>query len=149
MMSLSKTLFIRGLQCHKSLWLYKYCKDLIPPTPPGQQAIYDEGARIGELARTYFTNGKLIAEDYSQIQKAIVSTKSAVKAGESTLFEAAVLSDQTLVRVDILNRSNGSVSKWDLIEVKGSTEQKDVHLPDLAVQYHVLQSAGFPVNRAY
>jgi hypothetical protein len=33
--------------------------------------------------------------------------------------------------------------------VKSSTSVKDVHLPDVAIQYHVLQGSGLDINRAF
>ena len=39
-------------------------------------------------------------------------------------------------RVDILERLNDG--RWNLIEVKSSTSVKEVHLPDVAIQYYVL-----------
>jgi len=52
--SLSKTQFIRGLQCHKSLWLLK--DGMIKPKAPSesQQTIFDEVTRVGEDAQKLF-----------------------------------------------------------------------------------------------
>ena len=52
--SLSKTQFIRGLQCHKSLWLLK--DGMIKPKAPSesQQTIFDEVTRVGEEAQKLF-----------------------------------------------------------------------------------------------
>jgi len=33
--------------------------------------------------------------------------------------------------------------------VKSSTSVKDVHLPDVAIQYYVLQGSGLDINRAF
>jgi len=40
------------------------------------------------------------------------------------------------IRVGILERLNDG--RWNLIEVKSSTSVKEVHLPDVAIQYYVL-----------
>ena len=44
---LSKSTFIRGLQCEKSLYLYKHHYKLKDPTPSSLQAVYDQGKNIG------------------------------------------------------------------------------------------------------
>ncbi|MCR4287580.1 MAG: DUF2779 domain-containing protein [Deltaproteobacteria bacterium] len=49
-----------------------------------------------------------------------------------------------LVIVDILHRG---AEGWEIYEVKSSTEVKDVHLYDLAVQYHVLKCCGLDISR--
>ena len=45
--NLSKSQYLRGLQCHKSLWLLK--EDKIKPKAPSEssQVIFDEGTRSG------------------------------------------------------------------------------------------------------
>jgi hypothetical protein len=68
---------------------------------------------------------------------------SSVKA----IFEAAFLQEGVRVRVDILERLESG--EWNLIEVKSSTSTKDVHVPDVSVQYHVLEAAGVKVGGAF
>ena len=41
---LSKSTFIRGLQCEKSLYLYKHHYKLKDPTPTSLQAVFDHGS---------------------------------------------------------------------------------------------------------
>jgi hypothetical protein len=57
---LSKSKYLRDLQCHKSLWLTKEGK--IKPKTPSEslQVIFDEGTRVGEEAQKLFPDGKLI-----------------------------------------------------------------------------------------
>lgn len=143
---LSKSQYIRGLQCHKSLWLYRHRRDLIPPTPPSLQLIFDQGHKIGELAWQRFPGGRLIAEDHLQIPKAVAATETAVADGAATIYEAAAIFDRVLVRPDILIRKGNA---WDMVEVKGSTEVKDVYLDDVAIQKYVLDGAGLPVRRCF
>ena len=54
---LSKSTFIRGLQCEKSLYLYKHHYKLKDPTPTSLQAVFDQGTNIGILAQELFPNG--------------------------------------------------------------------------------------------
>jgi predicted RecB family nuclease len=66
--------------------------------------------------------------------------------GVPAIYEAGFLHDSVRIRVDVLERPPDG--KWNLIEVKSSTSAKDEHLPDVAVQYRVLQGLGLEVARA-
>lgn len=141
----SKSQFVRGLQCERSLWLYRNRKDLIPAVDPAKQMIFDQGHEVGVLAHARFPGGTLIEEDHTAQEAALSSTKKAVAKGAKALYEAAALFDHVLVRADILVK-NGAA--WDLVEVKSSTAVKDVYLCDVAIQRHVLEGAGFKIERA-
>ncbi|MCI0807404.1 MAG: DUF2779 domain-containing protein, partial [Chloroflexi bacterium] len=54
---LSKSTFLRGLQCHKSLYLNRYRRDLRDPIGPELQAVFATGREVGELARGLFPGG--------------------------------------------------------------------------------------------
>jgi len=44
---LSKSLYIRGLQCHKSLYLEKFHRDIKAEITTGKQALFDSGHIVG------------------------------------------------------------------------------------------------------
>ena len=48
-MHLSKSQYVRGLQCHKSLWLYKHMQDAITPPDQHKLSIFETGNRVGKL----------------------------------------------------------------------------------------------------
>jgi hypothetical protein len=144
-MRLSKTRYLRGLQCPKSLWLQQFRPDLRAAVSPGLQHIFDQGRRVGELARRRFPGGTLVAADHEHIGEALQQTAAALKAGAETLFEAAFACDDVLVRPDVLVKAGAG---WDLIEVKASTEVKDVYLPDVALQRFALAGSGLRVRKA-
>lgn len=145
---LSKSQYTRGLQCHKSLWLYRNRRDLIPAVGDGQQMIFDQGQVVGLLAHQRFPGGVLIAEDHTQSTEAVASTLAANKAGARAIYEAGAIHENVLVRADIIVRTKDKKA-WDLIEVKSSTEVKDVYLHDVAVQRYVLKGAGFPIRKCF
>ena len=146
--SLSKSQYIRGIQCYKALWLYRHRKDLIPEVAESQQMIFDQGHEVGVLAQKRFPGGVLIAENHTQTAQALASTQVAVRAGAQILYEAGVVHDNVLVRADIIKRTKDNKA-WDLIEVKSSTAVKEVYLNDVAVQRYVLEGAGFPIRKCY
>ena len=103
--SLSKSKYLRGLQCHKSLWLKKDGK--IKPTPVSKlsQIIFDEVTRVGEEAQKLFSGGKLIKYEGSTFDEKIAKTKEWLASGESTIYEAKLKFDNILV-MDVLKLRN-------------------------------------------
>jgi hypothetical protein len=144
---LSKSRFLAGLQCPLRLWYQCFDRQLAREVSHGQQALFDTGHEVGELATRSYPGGRLIEEEYYRHPQAVKSTRAAMDNSEITaIFEAAFVFNGVRIRVDILERlENGS---WNLVEVKSSTSAKDVHLPDVAVQYYVLQGCGLTINRA-
>ena len=142
--SISKSQYMMGLQCVKRLWLYNYRKDLMPPIPPDQQLILDQGTEVGKLAHKYFKNGKLVAYDHTQLPQAVEETKELMKNGTEVIYEGTFAFNNVLVRCDVLGKNkNGS---WNLIEVKSTTKVHDEHYPDTAIQKYVLEGNGLRVN---
>lgn len=142
---LSKSQYLRGLQCAKALWLYNHEPGLRADPSPGLQRIFDQGHSIGALARALYPEGRLISAGREHLDAALAQTAQALREGVGALFEPAFVHDGVLVRPDILLRMGET---WELIEVKGSTEVKDNHLQDLAVQRYVLKSAGLDIRQA-
>ncbi len=150
---LSKSKFLSGLQCHKRLYLEIHEPQLATPPDAGTQAILDMGSDVGALARTRFPGGRLVTAGYRQTEAALAQTAQLMAdTSVPALFEAAILADGVLIRVDILERvphAGGDVAAWRLIEVKSSTKVKDVHLDDLALQRHVLLKAGLAIESSH
>jgi predicted RecB family nuclease len=144
---LSKSRFLAGLQCHLRLWNQCFERELIPEVPPSQQAIFDAGHEVGELATRLYPGGLLIDEAYYQHKQAVQSTLKAMQNPDvNAIYEAAFVYDGVRIRADILERlDDGS---WNLVEVKSSTSVKAVYYPDVAVQYYVLEGCGLKINRA-
>ncbi len=141
---LSKSRYTAGLQCHRLLWWRVHEPDapeLVPDA--GTQAIFDQGTRIGALARTYVPGGTLIDLPYDRFQEKVEATSAALAAKAPAIYEASFSADRVFVAVDILERLRGG---FGLIEVKSSTSAKPEHVPDAAVQAHVLAQAGLEVR---
>lgn len=142
---LSKSQFIRGLQCHKSLWLYRHRPDLRQQPGATQQAIFDSGSDVGLLAQQLFPGGVLVPFADLSYEEQLDQTRKAIADGVETIYEATFVYDDIFVKVDILHKgANG----WELYEVKSSTGCKDVYLNDIAVQCRVIEGSGIPVARA-
>jgi len=142
---LSKSRFTTGLQCDKRLWLSVHEKDAPElETAPAQQAIFDRGHQVGELARTYVPGGVLIDLPHYEIRERVAATERALRDGAKVVYEASFVADDVFVAVDILHRRG---RRWTVTEVKSTCKVKAEHIPDAAVQTHVVRRAGLDVAR--
>ena len=142
---LSKSQYLRGLQCRKSLWLYRNRLELRTPPDEAQQAVFATGTEVGLLAQKLFPGGTAVAFEGSTFDEKVARTKELIDSGTETIYEATFSFDDVLVMVDILHYG---VRGWELYEVKSSTEVKDVHVADVAVQYYVLNGNGLRIAKA-
>ena len=143
---LSKSLFLRGLQCPKSLYLYKTQPDLRDPVSDAQEAIFQAGTNVGIVAQGLFSGGKVIPYDGLSLDGQLKLSQAEIAAGTPVLYESAFQFDKVFVKADILRKVG---DQWDLYEVKGSTGIKEVYLNDIALQYYVLKNSGLPIRKAY
>ena len=145
---ISKSQYLKGIQCPKALWLYRNRRDLAPAISEARQFIFDTGHEVGVLARKYFGEGVEITDPYYKIKQAIQSTIRAVRDGRELIFEATACSDTgAYSRIDILKKVSGA-NTWDLIEVKSSTGVKDYHIDDMALQRHAFSGAGYRIRKS-
>lgn len=142
---LSKSTFIRGNQCLKSLYLNKKRPFLRDKLSPEQLAKYKRGSRLGVLARQLFPGGiDLTPRSPSQYQKRVLETAEIIRQrNHNTLYEAVFQYDQLLIMLDILYQKDG---KWYGYEVKSSLKISDTYLLDAAFQYYVITNAGLKLH---
>ena len=141
---ISKSKFLSGLQCRKLLWNVYNAKHLIPEPDAQTQAIFDQGHQVGKLAKQLFPGGIEICGDVHDFEEILIRSKQALKQ-RRPLYEAAFSFSGGFARADILNPV--SDDEWDLVEVKSTSELKDIHLYDIAFQVYVLAGAGLKIRR--
>ena len=141
-MALSKSLYIRGLQCEKSLWLKKKKPGVLQAPDDGKQAVFDTGTSVGELACELFGGGSRI-EYTGDFNAQMAKTKELIERGTKVIYEATFCFDGILVMVDILCICEDSLV---INEVKSSTSVKDVYIDDASIQYYVISSLGYKVS---
>ncbi|MGB5867201.1 MAG: DUF2779 domain-containing protein, partial [Arcobacteraceae bacterium] len=143
-MNLSKSLYTKGIQCPKALWLKKYKPSVLTPPDEQAQAIFETGNIVGDLACKLFPDGKEVpyTTNYDEM---IFTTKDWIEEGVSNIYEATFSYEGILIMVDILKVEDDGVS---IYEVKSSTEVKDIYLHDVSIQYYVLQNLGFNIKSA-
>ncbi len=141
---LSKSTFLYGAQCQKRLFFHKFRRELIPEISDEQQAIFDTGTSVGELARELFPGGIDASPPTPfEYQKSVKFTSQLISSGERILYEAAFQHEGVLAAIDMLVKRNG---KWKAYEVKSSTSVKDINLTDAALQYHVITNSGIELS---
>lgn len=141
----SKSLYTRGLQCPKSLWLKKRKPSVLTAPSSSKEAIFSNGDDVGTLAHSLFPNGKEIEFEGSSFDEKIRQSKEWIEQGESVIYEATFKYDDVLVMVDILVFKEG---KAHIYEVKSSTSLKEVYKNDVAIQYYVLSGLGYEIGSA-
>lgn len=149
---LSKSLYTRGLQCSKSLWLKKYKKDVLTPPDEATKAAFKRSNVVGELACKLFPDGKEVPFHGTTLNEKIELTKKWMGEGVKNIYEATFKYEGVLVMVDILHKtSDGS---WEIYEVKSSTWHekkalKDIqkYINDASIQYFVLHGCGLNISK--
>ena len=71
-MTLSKSLYTKGIQCPKALWLKKYKPSVLTPPDEKAQAIFETGNEVGTLACSLFPHGKEV--QYSKEFDSMIAT---------------------------------------------------------------------------
>ena len=144
-MTLSKSRYIIGLQCHKSLWLYKNRQDLRDTPNQQSESKFNTSYQVGDLAKELFPNGIEIEFDNSNFNGMVEKTKGLIADGVEVIYEAAFSENGIFVMADILVKNS---TMWDAYEVKSSTHVKSVYIEDASIQWYVLSKA-INLNRAY
>lgn len=152
---LSKTSFLRGQQCPKALFLYKYYPHLRDPIPPDRLAIMRRGNDIGFLARQLFPGGedatagmgpRVPGSGQSRSVEAVGRTKELMDAGVNVIYEASFIYNDILVMIDILVRTE---TGWNMYEVKSSLRVSPTNVTDASLQFAVARGAGVFVENVF
>ncbi len=141
---LSKSSFIKGLQCEKHLYLYKYHYNEMDEFSEMQKAIFQRGTNVGILAQELFPGGTTATEGSPPAyKKGIKKTGELTQQGGKIIYEAAFQFNEVLAINDIIVRDG---SKWNAYEVKSSTSISETYLNDAALQYYVISNSGIEIN---
>ena len=146
--SLSKSNYLNGLQCSKLLWVAINDKGRFPEIDEAQQHIFDEGNVVGDYVKKLFPKGIQLTSDYKEFAKNLEETQKALKLGKP-LFEAGFAPDGERInsRADIIDSQKDGT--WNIIEVKSSTQVKDINISDVAFQKYVYQKAGLKIKDCF
>jgi hypothetical protein len=134
-MTLSKSQYVRGLQCPKSLWLYKNRPELRSEPDARAEALIEAGYQVGDLARELFPGGVEIAFDPNDFEGMIRRTRKLIDEGAKVIYEAAFKARGIFAMADILVKDK---TGWKMYEVKASTQVKPYQIDDAAIQWYAL-----------
>ena len=141
---LTKTKYLYGIQCPKLLWMAVNRPADIPEPDAATQYIFDQGYQVGELAKKLYPDGMDVPQE--NFMGNIFKTRELLEL-RLPLFEAGVMVGQLFSRTDILNPVNED--EWDIIEVKSSTEIKDINIHDVSFQKLCWEEAGLKIRRCF
>lgn len=137
---LSKSRILLHRQCPKRLWL-KVHRPELEEVEDSNQARFDTGTYVGELAQKLYPDGVLVAGD--NLGQAVTDTQAVLAGEKRPVFEATLQAGGLLIRADLMLPDE---SGYRMVEVKSSTSVKDYHLTDAAIQAWVVQQAGIPLT---
>lgn len=141
---LSKSTYLRSLQCLKSLYLYKNYYQLRDKPSKETLQLFSEGHQVEEEARKLLFGKGINVKPQSprSWSKAIQTTKLLIENGEPLIFEAAFNFQGVMCAVDVVKIEN---NKLQCFEIKRGSSIKDVYLKDCSLQYWVIQNLNYSI----
>ncbi len=148
-MPISKTDFVRGLQCEKMLWLDAHAPEY-KIIPPEVQAKLDAGNQFGDAAMGIFgefTETTTFREDGRLHFAAMIEkTKKLLEEGEEVVCEGSFTWYGNFCAADILRKTENG---YFLYEVKNTHFVRTEFLVDLGFQALILQKCGVKVPKVH
>ncbi len=142
---LSKSLYMTGLRCHKTLWLQIYHPELKDEVSPERESMFAFAAEVGQHAQELFPGGVLVPYGGLSHAKQLAMTQDAIAHGATTIYEGAFSHGGVFIKADILHFGQDG---WELYEVKSSANLKEQYPDDIAIQYYVISGTGLPLAKA-
>ena len=149
-MGISKTDFMRGMQCRKMLWLDKH-KPSLRMIPPAIQARLDAGNDFGDQAMgmfgpfeemTVYRPGTTIPDTAAMLQR----TQEHLAAGTPVICEAAFSNYNNYCAVDILRKTD---TGYELYEVKNAPDVYAQFVKDAGFQYYIVSRCGLKIEKVF
>lgn len=142
---LSKSTYIKGLQCEKALYMQKKHPYLRDKLSIEQRAKFQRGTDVGVLAHDVFPGGIDMSPTSPSLflKKAQETWDNLSDPNVHVMYEAVFQYNDTLIMLDILVRDG---DRWLAVEVKSSLRLSDTYYNDAALQYYVLKGCGVPLS---
>lgn len=134
---LTKSKYIRGLQCDRALWLDVYNPKLARYTAE-QMRCFDRGREFEYAFKDTFPDGIDISAELKRNTDAypILTAQLLNQEEEVNLFEAGFLYNDVLVLADVVHRRpDGTL---DIYEVKSGSTLSETYKRDAALQHYVI-----------
>ena len=147
-MGLTKTSFMRGIQCPRMLWLDKHRPEFKTISAEIQKRL-DQGNEFGDCAMglfgpfvevtTFFPN-TTFPDTKSMVEK----TRQHISIETPVICEAAFRYNGNYCAVDILRKV---VDGYELYEVKDARQVEEQHIKDAAFQAYIVSKSGINLSR--
>ena len=149
-MGITKTDFMRGMQCPKMLWLDKH-KPGLRIIPPETQMRLDAGNDFGDRAMgmfgayeemTVYRPGTTIPDKKAMAQK----TAEHLEKGTEVICEAAFIYYNNYCAADILKKT---ATGYEFYEVKNSPEVREQFIKDAGFQYYIMNRCRVNIEKIF
>lgn len=149
-MGITKTDFMRGMQCQKMLWLDKH-KPGLKIIPPEVQQRLDAGNEFGDRAMGMFGDFEemTVYRPGTRIpNKKAMAAKTAehLEMGTPVICEAAFIYYNNYCAADILRKTD---TGYDFYEVKNSPEVHEQFIRDAGFQYYIMNRCKVRIGRIF
>ena len=149
-MGITKTDFMRGMQCRKMLWLDKH-KPNLRVIPPAVQKRLDAGNEFGDRAMsmfgpyeemTVYRPGTQLPDTKAMAAK----TAEHLAIGTPVICEAAFIYYNNYCAADLLRKTEQG---YDLYEVKNAPAVYEQFIKDAGFQYYIMDRCRLKVGHVY
>jgi len=144
MKPLTKSKYLKGLQCPRLLWVAVNDKARIPEHDEITLKKFKDGEMIGFLATKNFLDGVDLSNQ--EFVENIENTREVLKK-RKPIFEAGFFPGNLYSRVDVLVPVGKNM--WDIVEVKSATRVKDVDVHDVSFQKYVCEKEGLKIRKCF
>ncbi|MEA2016196.1 MAG: DUF2779 domain-containing protein [Actinomycetota bacterium] len=142
---ISKSRYLKGLQCLKYLWYLVNDRKAIPQPDFVTRFIFSQGIQVGEYAKKLYPGG-VDPGKIRDFKEQIEATRREL-SGRKVIFEASCSCGNVYVRADILVPAEKD--SWDIVEVKSSTQLKEEYIHDVAFQRYCFEKSGVKIRKCY
>ena len=150
MKKISKSDFIRYLECPANAWIYIHKPDIFAQREYSdfEKGLMKAGQEVDLFAREYFKEGVLCTNESD--------TRAYINEQYPVLYQPQFSNEKYLGICDILV-FNSTEQTYDIYEVKASTYTKvstskktrEQYIYDVRFQKHVLEQCGVPIGKTY
>ena len=149
-MGITKTDFMRGMQCRKMLWLDKH-RPSLKVIPPEIQQRLDAGNEFGDRAMAMFGDFEEMTAyrpgtKIPDKKQMLANTQRHLKLGTPVICEAAFSNYNNYCAVDILRKTD---TGYDFYEVKNAPEVREQFVKDAGFQHYIIARCGLNIGRIF
>jgi len=141
MKKITKSEFMTGYNCPKSLFLQRQPNRIMEPSANLEDK--NQGMEVELLARKLFPGGASVqGEEIMSSYELIAGTAFLLSKKTPVIYEASFMCRKGFCKTDILRMDGSGIH---VFEVKSTCEIKDQHIIDCAFQRKVISQAGWNV----